>query len=271
MDKRAVQTKYRFLTGDVLKWTAVISMVIDHIAAVVLKGYVNARLFSFTGAQLKRLDVIYTWMRRAGRTAFPLFAFLLVEGFFHTRNRKRYGLRLLCFAALSEIPYNLAFYGQVWYAAAQNTLFTLFLGLLLMSAADWVRDGCVWKGRSGSLFVPADGVRFALQGLVFLAGGGLAYVCRLDYTYKGIALIAVFYLFFAFRSAAALAGLCVFSWNLWSFPAFMMIPFYNGRRSGRQRRGGVPVRKLRGFYLFYPLHLLTLYGLLVFLQAIMAN
>ncbi len=271
MDKKAVQTKYRFLTGNVLKWTAAVSMVIDHIAAVVLKGYVNARLLSFTGTQLERLDVIYTWMRRVGRTAFPLFAFLLVEGFFHTRNRKRYGMRLLCFAAVSEIPYNLAFYGQVWYAAAQNTLFTLFLGFLLMTAADRMRDGRVWKGRNGRLSMPADGVRFAVQGLVFLSGGGLAYVCRLDYTYKGIALIAVFYLFFAFRSAAALAGLCVFSWNPWSFPAFLMILFYNGRRRGGQRRGSVPVWQMRGFYLFYPLHLLTLYGLLVLLQAVTAN
>lgn len=270
MNKNAVQTKYRFLTGNVLKWAAVVSMVIDHIAAVVLKGCVNMRLSSYTAAQLERLNAVYMGMRHIGRTAFPLFAFLLAEGFFHTKNRKRYGMRLLCFAVLSEIPYDLAFHGQIWYGAAQNTLFALFLGLLLMAAAERIRDGCVWKGRNGRLYVPTDGVRILLQGLVFVAGGGLAYVCRLDYTYKGIALIAVFYFFFGYRALAAFAGFCVFSWNFWSFPAFLMIPFYNGKRSAGQR-GGRDARSARGFYLFYPLHLLALYGLVLLLQIAMAG
>ena len=88
----AMQTKYRFLTGNGLKWIAVVSMTIDHLAAVVLKGYVNAWVNLFSEKQLADLDVLYGWMRNLGRMAFPLFAFLLTEGFFHTGDRRRYRL-----------------------------------------------------------------------------------------------------------------------------------------------------------------------------------
>ena len=67
-----------------------------------------------------------------GRIAFPLFAFLLVEGFLHTRSRFRYAGNLLLFAALSEVPFDLALYGRPFFRMHQNTLFTLFLALLML-------------------------------------------------------------------------------------------------------------------------------------------
>ena len=94
----------RCLTGNTLKCVGIVTMTIDHLAAVVLKGFVNSHIGLFSEKQLADLDLLYQYMRHIGRTAFPLFVFLLVEGFFHTKDRKGYGLRLLLFAILSEIP-----------------------------------------------------------------------------------------------------------------------------------------------------------------------
>ena len=82
------------LSGYHLKFIAVISMLIDHIAVVF---------------QASLSESIYFVLRAAGRLSFPLFCFLLVEGFFHTKNKKRYQQRLFIFAVLSELPYDLAF------------------------------------------------------------------------------------------------------------------------------------------------------------------
>ncbi len=253
----AMQTKYRFLTGSGLKWIAVVSMTIDHLAAVVLKGYVNAWVNLFSEKQLADLGVLYGRMRNLGRTAFPLFAFLLTEGFFHTEDRKRYGLRLAVFALLSEIPYDLAVYGQLWYPERQNTLFTLLLGLLLMEAAE--RAG---KRLGGAAWL-----------FVFAAGSCLAWQLGFDYTYRGIWLIGIFYFFHAYRTAAAAAGFCLFCVSPFSLPAFVLILFYNGRRSGRPAgsdgmgNAGKNGKGKYWFYLFYPLHLLILYGILAVVRS----
>lgn len=73
-----------------------------------------------------------------GRIAFPIFAFLIGEGFTHTRNRTKYGLRLLLLAVISEFPSDLGRWGRlVW--TEQNPVFTLFAGYLTICAAeeDW--------------------------------------------------------------------------------------------------------------------------------------
>ncbi len=241
-----------------LKWIAAITMLIDHTARILLKGYVNEREAYLTGKEYAYLGTLYDWMRHIGRMAFPLFAFLLVEGFFHTRDRKKYGIRLLAAALISEVPFDLAMYGSVCSWLRQNVLFTLLLGLIFMQISEWLAvwgEKAHWKGGEG---IP-DWMALLLRLLTFAAGGMLAYACRLDYTYKGIALIAVFYFFYQYRSSAAVAGFCVFAWNPWSLPAFLLIPFYNGRRGGRGRKW---------FYLFYPAHLLALYGLLAVLLRI---
>ena len=78
------------------------------------------------------------WLTHVGRLAFPIFAFLAVEGYFHTRSFKRYALRMLLFAVLSEVPFDLMYGGTVFYPVHQNVIWTLLLGLLgirLMEAA----------------------------------------------------------------------------------------------------------------------------------------
>ena len=88
------------MSGTTLKWIAVISMLIDHTAEVLINH--NAALTDPIWAQ------IYVLMRGIGRIAFPIYAFLLVEGFLHTRDVKKYLARMLTFAVVSEIPFDLA-------------------------------------------------------------------------------------------------------------------------------------------------------------------
>ena len=119
------------LSGSTLKLIAIITMFIDHIGAVIVERmlYVTGNTGSFTYEQMQNLDTI---LRSIGRIGFPLFCFLLVEGFLHTRNLGKYALRLLVFAVVSELPFNLAFAGQLFFAGYQNVFFTLLIGLITM-------------------------------------------------------------------------------------------------------------------------------------------
>ena len=79
------------------------------------------------------------WLTCAGRLAFPIFAFMAVEGYFYTRNLKRYALRLLLFALLSEVPFDLMYGGTWFYPVHQNVIWTLLLGLLGIHLMETVR------------------------------------------------------------------------------------------------------------------------------------
>ena len=89
------------LSAQALKWIAMVSMLIDHV-----------------GIYLGRCNVdweIWKWFRIIGRIAFPLYCFLLVEGFFHTGDIKKYLIRIGAFALISEIPFDLFLCGTWFY------------------------------------------------------------------------------------------------------------------------------------------------------------
>ena len=100
---------FRILSGSALKLLAVVSMLIDHLAAFYWYNVPALQAVWFTIGHMAFTPLIL--MRIFGRIAFPLFAFLIVEGFVHTRSRKRYGLNLAIFALISEIPWNLVHTG----------------------------------------------------------------------------------------------------------------------------------------------------------------
>ena len=121
------------------------------------------------------------WMTCIGRLAFPIFAFMLVEGYFHTKNLKRYACRLLLFAVVSEIPFNLMCGNTLFYPVHQNVLWTLLIGLGMIHLNEQAR-------KSGKpLFVNlAPAVSVILGGLL----GILAFT---DYNAAGVLTILVFY------------------------------------------------------------------------------
>ena len=112
------------LSGSTLKIIAIITMLIDHIGATILWMEII-----YNGDQLYGL---YYLCRSIGRISFPIFCFLLVEGFMHTSDVKKYAVRLGIFALVSEIPFDLALGQQLIYAKHQDVFFGLVIALLVM-------------------------------------------------------------------------------------------------------------------------------------------
>lgn len=204
------------VSGFALKWIAIVTMVIDHIGAVLYPRQ--------------------TGFRMAGRIAFPIFCFLLVEGSMHTRDIKGYEKRLLLFALLSELPFDLAFYGKLS-LNSQNVFFTLLIGLLMVEVLQKHRK--------------TEYQMFAILGACIAVE-----LLHTDYGAGGILFILCFYLLYHHRIWTAvvftLLNLLYFGLGVQMYAVLAMVPvlLYNGRKG--------PGMKYF-FYVFYPVHLLILY------------
>ncbi len=258
-------------SGYELKMIALITMLIDHIAAVVIwRVYVAS--FRITGAmQLSDLiddkiivwvaenqELVYTvyeYMRLIGRMAFPIYCFLLVEGFLHTSNVKKYGLRLLLFAFISEIPFDLALTGQIWDTSYSNVYFTLVIALMAMWALSYVDIFAeFWVEKKWDSFLGKLIVIMAVILIVAVCGGFAEIVLKTDYGFAGVFAIVVMYLLRHTRVLAFAAGifvLTIFSSSTEIIALCMLFPFmrYDGTR-------GKSLKYV--FYAFYPVHLLIL-------------
>ena len=232
-----IPTRYRILSGSLLKLFAVITMLFDHVASVFLSKS-DITLFTLGSRTL----TLYKLMRLVGRTAFPLFAFLLVEGFIHTRDKKRYGIRLFLFALISEIPWNLEHKGT-WLYSSQNVFFTLFLGFLGLCVLERFIHSQGEEGKKRLLYA----------GLLFLLFA-VSVILRADYRCSGFGFIMMLYVLRESPLIRAVIGSCFLSSRWQVFPAFVLIVFYNGKRGFIRGR----ILSLL-FYAIYPVHLIILY------------
>ena len=262
----------KILTGYHLKMIALITMLVDHIAAVVIwRMYVAS--FSITGsmqlsdavgnkiivwvAQNQELVYnIYEIMRYIGRMAFPIYCFLLVEGFLHTSSVAKYVLRLFMFALISEVPFDLAIAGQWWSLDYSNVFFTLGIGLVLIWILSYIEKFYeFWNEKHWDDFI-GKLIYIVIAGFVSVFMGAFAdIVLKTDYGMAGVFAIAVLFLLRQMREVAyvgAVMLLSVMSSNTEILALLMLIPLcrYDGTR-------GKTINKY-AFYAFYPVHLFVL-------------
>ena len=228
-----IPKKYRCLSGSGLKILAVLTMLADHIGATFPRKTASVVL-QFGRQRL----MLYTLLRFIGRLSFPIFAFLLVEGFLHTRNRERYGIRLAIFALLSELPWNLL-HAAAWRYGTQNVFFTLLLGYCGLCLTEKIRKESGKNPRTIFLLIAV----FAVSS-----------VLKADYGSSGVGFILMLYLLREEPLFQAVVGACFLTSRWQAGLAFIPIGLYNGRRGFIH---GKVISIL--FYTIYPVHMLILY------------
>lgn len=235
--------KLKFINSNALKILAMVFMLLDHLWATVIPGN--------------------QWMTAVGRLAFPIFAFMISEGYAHTSDFKKYAKRLLIFGLISEIPFNLMSSGSLINPFHQNVMFTLLLGLLSIREIDRFKQD--FKLKTGILCV--------LKVALFLLIGTVGFV---DYHAMGILVIIAFYVFrdvkfgrlFQLLSLVLLfivffkgfqivipIGAHEILFPIQGFGVLSMIPIslYNGKK-------GTDSKILKhAFYWFYPAHMAAIF------------
>lgn len=211
------------------------------------------------------------WLSWLGRIAFPIFAFLIVEGFYHTKSFKKYLLRMFLFALISEIPFNLMYGGSVFYPVHQNALWTFIIALLSVKAIDTVKK----KNKLRFTMPTALGVTLlgVLAGTVLMTdyfGFGvltviLFYFLRGKSPWKILILVAGLW----YINGVLLGGMTVpvdllgfsFDFPKQAVAMLSLIPIllYNGERGPKTKATQY------AFYAFYPLHMLILSGMTLWL------
>ena len=227
------------MTSFKLKIIAIITMVCDHLGDA---------LFS-----------VVSPLNFIGRMAFPIFAFQISEGYIHTKNIKRYLLRIFVFAIISQIPFYLfihKFFGE----SGLNIFFTLFLGLTSILLYDKIKKKVKSKNEIINVLAILPAIILSIIGQLL----------DVDYGWWGVILIFVFFVFKdnKIKTVIAFLILCIIKYSieiilngfsylyiqlmLWTMLPIALIVLYNGEQG----------RKIKYLsYAFYPIHLLLLYFL----------
>ncbi len=190
-------------------------------------------------------------LRCVGRLAFPLFAFMAVEGYLHTRSLKKYLLRLLMLAVISEIPFDLLVSGSVFDPMHQNVIWTIILGLCCIRAFENI----------------SAGRKMMLSAVVIIASLAAAIIARVDYSSAGVLTLLAFYAFrgntvrcrlmrllsLAFINLVLLGGIeFAFPYQALAVLSLPIIWLYDGSQG--PHNGFIKAAN----YLFYPAHMLIL-------------
>ena len=240
------------LTAAVLHIIAMTLMLMDHLWATLLPAR--------------------EWLTCAGRVAFPIFAFMAVEGYFHTRSFKKYILRMLLFAVLSEIPFDLMYGGTWFYPVHQNVLWTFLLSLLGV----WLMEQVRKKGKTWMYLLVCV--------LVVPAGLVLGTLCMVDYYGVGVLTVFVFYFLHGRKWWCFLGQLAALYWLNVELLGGLMYPVqlfgmeFELCQQGRALLALIPIWLYRGrqgyhskpfqylCYAFYPVHMLLLVVVLNFIN-----
>ena len=169
----------RGLTATQLKGLAIGLMFLDHFSLIALTQLGSVFTGSEISVQLFHLLVIS--FRLIGRLAFPIFAYLIVNGFLHTSNRKRYLMRLIAFAFISEPFFDFAIFGSWFNGTYQNVMGTLALGLV-----------AIW----GKELLSEKELPIPLTITPLLLSSFSAELLHLDYGFYGVMSIFLMYCFF---------------------------------------------------------------------------
>ena len=240
------------LTAAVLHIIAMTLMLMDHLWATLLPAK--------------------EWLTCAGRVAFPIFAFMAVEGYFHTRSFKKYILRMLLFAVLSEIPFDLMYGGTWFYPVHQKVLWTFLLSLLGV----WLMEQVRKKGKTWMYLLVCV--------LVVLAGLVLGTLCMVDYYGAGVLTVFVFYFLHGRKWWCFLGQLAALYWLNVELLGGLMYPVqlfgmeFELCQQGLALLALIPIWLYRGrqgyhskpfqylCYAFYPVHMLLLVVVLNFIN-----
>jgi len=221
-----------------LKIIALITMIVDHVACIFVKN-----------------KMLFQAMRGVGRLSFPLYAFLIVEGFINTSNRIKYAIRLLVFAVISEVPYDMVFGGAFVNMSKSNVFFTLLLGLLAVWGMEIASENKMVFFKKSAKNCSKNGAQLIMNVLSVGIPCCVAHIVNSSYSYAGVLLIVCFYVFRKYYIGKLVSNLFfnigMFGGIQWA-GSFAIIPiiFYNGL-SGNKRFKWL-------FYMVYPVHLIAI-------------
>ena len=264
---RGITEGLKKINGLTLKVIACVVMLLDHLTAGMMLPAIRAGLYP-DSISFETIKLIYQILRGIGRNSFPIFCFLLVEGFTHTKSRLRYALSLLLFGIISEPFFDITFFAKhdvfninffecfganldiIWNHC--NVYFTLLIGLLVIWAAEYFLNDFIvinkFKLPSWVSYIPA--------GLVLALGIFVAEKIHTDYHGFGVALIFIFYILryqFPLNIVAGYIELSFLGTEYYALPSFVLLYFYNHERG--KYIGGLKYF----FYAFYPVHIFLIY------------
>ena len=242
--------KLKVLNRNQLKYIAMILMLCDHIGAAFCEQGTTAW---------------YILRYVCGRTSFPIFCVLFVEGIYFTKRPLVHLRDCFIFALLSEIPFDMAFSGKSFDFANQNVMWTWFLGLFMcLMLREILKYGEDSKNKKNADF--SENVCLLACFVICILFCILAYLCRVDYTSVGICIIFFFFMV-GYRTkfncdyivfgiiVAVIDGIC--SLTFWTFPAVLILFLYDNKKCVN-----TSALQKYSFYVFYPLHLFII-GLFV--------